>query len=243
MSEDRSRRETGQVKLPEPVTGALLGSVLDAWAVLSPVECSGCGAPDRGLCMVCRAALAASVHVSTRGDAPVWSALDYSGVARRVIGAYKDGGRTDAASALAVPLREAVVAALAHAPPHVHEVHLVTIPSSRTAWRIRGFHPVGLMLKRGGLVASGVLRAAAVHGEQAADQVGLGAVERGQNKRGSLVARRSLDGFCCLIVDDIVTTGATLLEARRALVAAGADVLGMATLAETRRRHPLAEPP
>ncbi|WP_022884378.1 ComF family protein [Glaciibacter superstes] len=228
------------MKFSEPITGALLGAVLDAWAVLSPVDCSGCGAPDRGLCPVCRVALAASVHVSTRDDVAVWSALDYSGVARRVIGAYKDGGRTDAAKALAAPLREAVVAALAHAPPHARTVHLVTIPSSRTAWRIRGFHPVELMLKRGGLAASEVLRPAVLRtGTQSVDQVGLGAIGRRQNKRGSLVARRSLEGFCCLVVDDIVTTGATLLEARRALVAAGADVLGMVTLAETRRRHPV----
>lgn len=211
-------------------------ALLDAWAVALPTECSGCGAPDQALCAACRSALAPEPHPCLRGDAVVWAALDYSGVARRVIGAYKDGGRTDAAGALAAPLRVAVAAALTAAPPGEDGpgVHLVSVPSSRRAWRIRGYHPVDLLLGRAGLAPTTVLRQAV----EAADQVGLGRLERGRNKRGSLTARRPLDGFRCIVVDDIVTTGATLLEARRAVLEAGGEVLGLAALAETRRRHP-----
>ena len=200
-----------------------------------PTECSGCGMPDRALCGVCLAGLAPQVHTSTRSGVQVWSALDYSGAARRVLGAFKDGGRTDAAGALAVPLRAVVSAALA---PVVEGagVHLVTVPSSRQAWCIRGYHPVNLLLGRSGLRATPVLRTLG----ETQDQVGLGSAERGRNRTGSLVARRSLHGFRALVVDDILTTGATVLEVRRAVLAAGGEVVGVATLAETRRRFPVA---
>lgn len=218
---------------------ALSLAVLDAWAVALPTECSGCGVPDRALCVACRSALHPDVHLCCRGGIAVWASLDYSGVARRVIGAYKDGGRTDAAAALAGPLRSAVAAALAAVPPGEGGagVHLVTIPSLRRAWRIRGYHPVELLLGRAGLAPTAVLRQVG----EAADQVGLGRLARGRNKHGSLVARRPLDGFRCLVVDDILTTGATILDARRAVLQAGGEVLGLATLAETRRLYPASD--
>jgi len=138
-----------------------------------------------------------------------------------------------------VPLRLAVAAALA-APAagsggtDDRSVHLVTIPSSRKAWRGRGFHPVELLLARAGLTGTPVLRQ--VGGTT--DQVGLGREARAGNRHGSLLARRPLAGFRCVIVDDILTTGATILEARRAVLEAGGEVLGLATLAETRRLFP-----
>ena len=201
-----------------------------------PTECSGCGMPDRALCGACLAALAPEVHSSERSGVLVWSALDYSGVARKVLGAFKDGGRTDAAGALAGPLRAAVAAALAPV-TEGSGVHLVTVPSSRRAWRLRGYHPVDLLLGRVGLRATPVLRPVG----ETQDQVGLGSAERGRNRTGSLVALRPLHGFRALIVDDILTTGATVLEVRRAVLAAGGQVVGVATLAETRRRFPAAE--
>ncbi|TFD43396.1 ComF family protein [Cryobacterium sp. TMT1-2-1] len=214
---------------------------LDAWGVVLPTECSGCGAPDRSLCEECRMALRPAVHPCSRDDVPVWSGLDYSGVARRVLGAFKDGGRTDAAATLAVPLRLAVAAALAASAaggrvPDDRGVHLVTIPASRKAWRARGFHPVELLLARAGLAGTPVLRQ--VGGTT--DQVGLGREARARNRHGSLLARRPLGGFRCVVVDDILTTGATILEARRAVLEAGGEVLGLATLAETRRLFPAA---
>ncbi|MDJ0349874.1 phosphoribosyltransferase family protein [Cryobacterium sp. PH29-G1] len=221
------------------VRDRLAGAARDAWSVLLPTECSGCGAVDRALCAACRVALRPAVHSVTRDDAVIWSALTYEGVARHVISAYKDGGRTDAAAALAAPLRAAVVAALAAHPDDVdcstrRGIQLVTIPSSSQAWRERGYHPVDALLHRAGLHPV----AALTQRREALDQVGLGRAERVANKSNSLIARRPLAGTRVLLVDDIVTTGATLLEARRAVFAAGGTVIALATLAETRRRLP-----
>jgi predicted amidophosphoribosyltransferase len=221
---------------------ALQEALLDAWAVLMPTECSGCGSPDRALCPACACALHAAPKPATRGTLTVWSALDYSDVVGRVLVAYKDGGRTDCARPLAVALRAAIAAALAAAEPGSGGILLVTVPSSRRAWRARGFHPVDLLLKRAGLTPARLLRprpAAAVGGPAAPapDQVGLGRGQRLVNRRDTLTAVRRLDTARILLVDDIVTTGATLFEARRALLAAGAEVLGAATVAETRRHR------
>nr|WP_246318601.1 phosphoribosyltransferase family protein [Leifsonia psychrotolerans] len=70
------------------------------------------------------------------------------------------------------------------------------------------------------------------------DQVGLGREARSRNKRGTLHAPRSLAGRRFVIIDDILTTGATVREARRAVIEAGGEVVGIATLAQTQRLYP-----
>ena len=228
--------------------GRLPVALGEALAVLFPTACSGCGAADAALCAACRAALRARVHHVERDGFTAWAALEYAGPVRSVIAAYKDGGRTDAAPALAAALRHAIGAALLHGmstrpdmPRDVHisacvdasaGVHLVSIPSSAAAWRSRGYHPVNLLIARCGLRPWAVLEGVG----EAVDQVGLTRQQRALNKAGSLRSRHHLDGQSFLLVDDILTTGASIREAMRALSAAGGTVIGVAALAETPRR-------
>jgi predicted amidophosphoribosyltransferase len=67
------------------------------------------------------------------------------------------------------------------------------------------------------------------------DSAGLGGQARSANLGGAMRARAPAPGVVALIVDDIVTTGATLVEASRALVAAGWSVAGAAVIAATPR--------
>ncbi|HEY9524705.1 MAG TPA: phosphoribosyltransferase family protein, partial [Thermopolyspora sp.] len=69
-----------------------------------------------------------------------------------------------------------------------------------------------------------------------ADQAGLSSPQRAANLVGAFGTTSRVPGAVCVLVDDIVTTGATLVEAARALRAAGAVVPLAVTIAATRRR-------
>jgi ComF family protein len=209
-----------------PVRDALL----DALALLLPVECSGCGSADRSLCAQCRAALDPEPTPRvTPGGVPVVTALRYEGRVRGVILALKEQGRTDAATALSAPLAAAIGRATA-----ARAVELAPVPTSRAAYRRRGYDPVLLLMRRAGLRPARVLEPA----RRTSRQKLLGAAERAENVAGALRARRSLEGRRFVVVDDILTTGATIEEAVRAITAGGGQVLGAATMAFTPRLLP-----
>ncbi len=73
-----------------------------------------------------------------------------------------------------------------------------------------------------------------------ADQSRLDHGQRAANLAGAYVVwprwRGRLEGARVVLVDDVVTTGATLAEAARAVGGVGGHVIGAATLAATRRR-------
>ncbi|TAM67506.1 MAG: ComF family protein [Microbacteriaceae bacterium] len=229
------------------------GAALDALAVLAPTACSGCGLDDRALCGSCVAALQPAVTMVTVDSGrplPVHCGLRYEGVVRRVLLAVKESGRTDATPALAAAARAAVTGALRTcrrlaAPADGADagtsastvaggsIRLATIPSTRAAFRARGYHPTELILAQAGLRASHPLRTT----RQTRDQAALGVDARSANRQGSLQARHTLTGRMYILVDDILTTGATLCEARRAIEAAGGVVLAAAVVANTERRH------
>jgi predicted amidophosphoribosyltransferase len=215
---------------------ALRDAFLDALALLSPVECAGCTADDRSLCVDCRNALLpdVTVHAVNQHSAAglrVHAALRYELRVRRVILAYKEQERTDVAAALAVPLAAAVQASLAAAAPGLRSVELALVPTSRAAYRRRGYDPVRLLVRRAGGRPQRVLLSARTTGTQKT----LGVEDRAVNLRGAFVAARRLEGRRFVIVDDILTSGATITEAARAISEAGGEVVGAATLAFTKR--------
>ncbi|QEO13497.1 ComF family protein [Agromyces intestinalis] len=220
---------------PPPPASRLVGPLVrealrDALAVVLPVACAGCGVPDRSVCDGCLAALHPEPRPMVRDGVTGWAGLEYGGMVAAVLTAFKDGGRTDAARPLATALSAAITAALAEV--EVDRVELCAVPSTGAARRARGFVPIGLLAHTAGLRPARVLRFVREH----ADQAGLDVDARRRNAAGSLAATSRLAGRRFLLVDDVCTTGSTLAEASRALVAAGGDVVGAAVLAETRRR-------
>ena len=129
-----------------------------------------------------------------------------------------------------------------------HGLLLVPAPSSRVAMRARGDDVMALLaartarlLRSRGLACRVVT--ALIQQRAVADSSGLSAVRRADNLRGALALRAGRDrliaGSAVVIVDDLVTTGATISEAARVLRAGGAGVLGAATVAATTKRIPV----
>lgn len=222
-----------------PTAAEVQRAALDALAVLLPIECAGCGVDDRTVCDACRVALRPTVirrRVGSSGGVglPVWAGLDYDGVARETILALKTRQRSDVAWRLA----HALSAAARQAVDEVGDpVQLIAIPGTRAAYRRRGYDPVRLMVSRAGLRAIRGFAPARPH----AAQKGLAVGQRARNLRGVFRLRSPVAGLRILLIDDVVTTGATLLEAARVLTDGGAQVVGAAVVASTRRRVAVGE--
>lgn len=215
--------------------------------LLFPTACFGCGRPGGPGCTACRAELTrparpAWPRPSPPGLPPPWAVSAYDGSCRQLLLAYKERGAVGLRAALAQPLATAIAAAAA-SPGSA--VVVVPIPSSRRAIRDRGGDVVLALARRAGSVARRdglVVRVvpALRHGRRVADSAGLGAQQRAANLAGAFTVsprlRRAVVGTPVVIADDLITTGATIAEAARGLRAAGAVVVGAATVAATRRR-------
>lgn len=201
-----------------------------ALALVSPVDCAGCGAQNLELCPRCRERLRAAPLVAALPDGtPLVSALEYSGVVRDVVLEFKQTGRWR----LGRELGPALVAALAV----VHGLEgsatglsVVAVPSSAAGLRRRGYDPVHVLLSAACVapVKPG-LRIRGSSGSQKARSKS----ERAASRVGSMRCSSRVAGRSVVVVDDVATTGATLLEASRAAREAGATVIGACCLAAT----------
>jgi predicted amidophosphoribosyltransferase len=226
----------------------LLREFLD---LVLPQVCAGCGVAPGLLCTGCQKWLSGPVRLAWPSPSPVslpapYAAAVYDGAVRSVIVAHKESGRMALAHRLGAALALSVLSAIQESflggPQAAEEILLVPVPSTRTAVRARGHDPAA----RIATAAVRELRArrlgarrldALAHTRAVADQAGLGAAERRDNLAGALCVPRpaAVRGRRLIVVDDVITTGATLAEAARALRAAGAKVPAVAVVAATAR--------
>lgn len=158
----------------------------------------------------------------------------HAGARRRAIVAVKEKGRTDLVSPLAAALHTGldrlltwgIVGERVGAP-----LTLVPAPTRRTAARRRGGDPVTRIAAQACAALPGVGAVQALRLRPwVRDSVGLSGVDRQRNIAGRVRLVRRVAGEVVL-VDDIVTTGATAAESVRTLQIAGVYVSAVLAIA------------
>lgn len=157
--------------------------------------------------------------------ASVWAALEYEGPARSLVGALKFRG----ALAVADPMAALMVAA---APAERLRGALVPVPLHPARRRKRGFNQAERLAvaigRRAGLPVADCL----ARGGSNLRQVGRDRAERLAGPAGSIRARGPVPARAVL-VDDVITTGATLAACAAVLRAAGSEEVRALVFART----------
>lgn len=213
-------------------TGGLCGSCWSGLTFIDHPRCACCGAPfdydvgGEALCGAC----ARERPAFDRARA----ALSYDDASRGLVLGFKHGDQLHAATAFAGWMARAGADAVARAdiiaPVPLHRWRL---------WRRRYNQSALLALAIGRLAGKSVEPALLARRRATPTQAGRSRSGRARNVRGAFAVRpafaESVKGRSILLVDDVLTTGATVEECARVLKRAGAAEVGVLTLARVQR--------
>jgi predicted amidophosphoribosyltransferase len=192
-----------------------------------PVRCLGCGALHQNLCGTCAKEIQFHDYRSRVGEVPIFSSIRYGPKVGHILLAAKEDGVRKADDLLVAALTNsfrAAVAGFGIRPP------LVPIPHSRKALRKRGRDFVAEIAGRVSINEALPLRQIIRHNRRVNDQSLMDSTSRFGNLYGAMSVTRACGRPCAVIlVDDLITTGATLGEAVRALEKEGFSVVAAIT--------------
>ena len=201
--------------------------------LLAPRFCAGCEEPlgaEELFCAACEGAIDESADSDPLGcGITVVSSGVYGGPLARAIQALKYEGRPD----LAAPLGRRLARAVARHGPLGPSL-LVPVPLHPRKLAERGYNQSALVAQALGRELRWKVRERALRRTRdTSAQAQLGRNERLDNVKGALIERERLEGRHVVLVDDVVTTGATASACREALGRAGAVVIAVAAVART----------
>lgn len=210
--------------------GALIcDECLEKMAVIDPRHsCTRCGAPFGDiLCTECAAlGSGAASRIPACRDGRCLAATVFTGPVPRIVRAYKDAGE----QRLARPLAELMLDAAEHAEETAPERYgglvtaadaIVFVPATAAAFATRGFDHMELVAAAFAQMADKPLVDALLkHGSS--DQRALGREERRLHALGAYEVVEAVKGMRVLLLDDVITTGATMHAAGEAVLSSGA---------------------
>ena len=212
------------------------------------LRCFACGRRvgphgDRLACPACAGPLAGPGPLTWSGrreDLPrralrgVVAAWGYAGPARELVVGLKFRARPEAARILAAGLAEALRRT------RVPGDLVVPVPLSVRRRRRRGYDQARLLARATARALGLAVRPSALRRRRhTAPQSGLTPAARRRGPRGAFLARRrAVAGRCVILVDDVLTSGATAWACARALRRSGARAVTAAVACRTERRDP-----
>jgi ComF family protein len=189
--------------------------------LIFPSRCFGCHILGPSICSACRSSWHPHYYKTKVDQLTVHSALLYTPTASKIILAAKESGLKGADELLI----DAITHVLEKAIPDNSLFRLVPVPSSKESQRRRGrsflVDLVSQISQRTGIPMIDCLQLS----RKVQDQSGLHRDERALNLAGAFTLKSRARGEL-ILVDDVVTTGATLREAARAVNTQGFHAVG-----------------
>lgn len=183
--------------------------------IIFPSRCLGCRELGLEICSQCRRNWHPHLYrqwSSSEPLFPIYSAIPYSPIAGKILLAAKESN-VAAADQL---LYSALLHVLRTSLQECNGDFLIPIPSRRSVARKRGRQFIAALTEQLSYQTGLPMYENLSHIRKVRDQSSLNAHSRFLNMQGSLKSLNFLNGRA-VIIDDLVTTGATLQEAARAL--------------------------